>query len=140
MYTYMCIHIYTFSNTHTHPHPWVNASGTEYSSSLYSSTFGHSGSILFSSSTQFDAFTHPHTPTQPHLNNFRLASTKWRRCRGCLIFIRHFPQKSLIICGLFGRNDLPLKASCESSPPCNRFQHRNRFQHSFIWLFCKRDL
>ena len=50
---------------------------------------------------------------------------------GCLIFIGHFPQNSRIIHGSFAKNDLQLKASCESSPPCRLNQISS--------LFCEKN-
>ena len=44
--------------------------------------------------------------------------TGWRRCRECLISMRHFPQQNPIIHGSFAERDLHLKAFSAFSPSC----------------------
>ena len=93
--------------------------------------------------------TDPTNYTKDSAGSSKTYTTGLQGCIGCLIFIRHFLQKSPIISGSHTGRDLQLKVSYASSPPCSSIERPKQetketqdpaLQLSFAQLLYKRDL
>ena len=112
-------HTATHCNTLQLTYRWHNSFLFVWQDSFLSATqHNHTHNVTQSRAWRARDMTHSLISLRCDTYMMQLRDKGWRRVIGCLIFIGHFPQKSPIISGSFAENDLQLKASYGSLPPC----------------------